>query len=64
MTEINFNNDDAIIIFPIVHLVPKREAIELFKEIKALDKKPCDTVSSYELSAQACTGCPCGISQK
>ena len=55
MPEIYFNNDEAIIIFPKVHIVPKQEALEIFKEIKALDAKPCQ-VSNYRHGS--CDNCP------
>ena len=54
MIEIRFSDNDAFIVFPRVHLVPKQEVVEIFKEIKALDKKPCD--EGYK--ENNCTGCP------
>ena len=58
MTEINFNATDAVIVFPSVYLVPKQKAIELFKEIKALDKKPCDRYDIDVPIEPRCSGCP------
>ena len=58
MTEIRFNETDAVIVFPWVHLVPKQEALELFKEIKALEKKPCDCININEQTEPKCNGCP------
>ena len=55
MPEIYFNNDEAIIIIPKVHIVPKQEALEIFKEIKALDAKPCQA-SNYMHGS--CDNCP------
>ena len=58
MTEIKFDDTGAVIVFPRVHLVPKQEALDLFKEIKALDKKPCDDSILNAQLAPRCNDCP------